>query len=187
MTKATPDPTLAALIPQPSRRRNGALAALAVALLAGAWFAAPVLHPDLRQDAFGDIGPFKDVPASLIRVTAAGALTIERVTGTESTEVAGAWIVPDADGWARLTDEYSPSATPEDLLRASGINPDAAALPQSLADGETVWLMVAWHVTDCPTVDLTSWGDVTVRSPLGIERTLPLDGGGPVSVFDVCG
>lgn len=186
MTEATPDPTLATLIPEPSRRRNVTLAALAVVLLVGAWFGAPLLRPSLKQDSWGSIGPFKDVPVSLIRVTAAGAVTVERVTGSDSTEVAGAWVVPDADGWARLTDEYSPSATPEDLLRASGINPDAAALPQPLADGETVWLMVAWNVTDCPTVDLTSWGDVTVRSPLGIERTQELDGGGPLYLTDGC-
>lgn len=186
MTEATPDPTLATLIPEPSRRRNVTLAALAVVLLVGAWFGAPLLRPSLKQDAWGITGPFKETPATLVRVTAAGAVTIEGVTGNGDIEVVGAWVVPDEDGWARLADEYSPSDTPEDLLRASGINPDAAALPHALDDGETAWLLVAWRVEGCPAAG-TSWGDVTVRSPLGIERTQELDGGGPVSGADLCG
>lgn len=164
-----------------------ALATLAVVLLAAAWFGAPLLRPTLREDTWGSAGPFKDIPATLVRVTAAGPVTIESVTGTAVTEVVGAWVVPDEDGWARLADEYSPSGTPEDLLRASGINPDGAALPQALEGGETVWLLVAWRVTGCPAVDTSSWGEVTIRSPLGIERTQELGGGGPVTWVELCG
>lgn len=184
MASTTPDPTLATLVPESSARRNAVLAALAVALLAAAWFTAPLLRPTLAQEAWGSAGPFEDNPASLVRVTAAGPLTIERVTGTDVTEAVGAWVVPDDDGWADLADEYSPDATPADLLHASGINPDAAALPHALAGGETVWLLVAWRLTGCPTLDMTSWGDVVVRSPLGIERELELGGGGPLYSAD---
>lgn len=184
MATATPDPTLATLIPEPSARRNVAFAALTVALLVAAWFALPLLHPGLRQDASGSLGGFKDSPISMYRVTAAGPLTVEGVRGTGPAEVVGAWIVPDKDGWVDLADSYSPDGSPEDLLRASGIDPDAAALPHTLANGETVWLVVAWRITGCPVVDMASWGDITVRSPLGIERRQELGGGGPLYPTD---
>lgn len=187
MTEATPppdathDPTVATLIPEPSRRRTVALTGLAVALLAAAWFVAPLLRPTLTQSGSGVTGPFGDSPATLYQVTAAGSLTIERVTGSEGFEVAGAWVVPDDDGWPRLADEYSPSGAPEDLLHASSINPDAAALPHELADGETVWILVAWRVTGCPVGEPGSWGEITVRSRLGIERDQPLTGDRPLA------
>ena len=184
MPGATPDPTLATLVPQPSRGRAAALTALAVVLLAAVWFAAPVLRPTLTQDATSHRSSAKDAPVSLYEISTAGPLTVERVTGTEAAEVAGAWLLPDVDGRHGLTDVHSPDSTPEDLLRASGIDPDAVALPQSLAAGETAWLMVAWRPAGCPVVDMTSWGDVTVRSPLGVERTQDLAGGGPLYPAD---
>ncbi len=104
MTEATPDPTLATLIPEPSRRRTVALAALGVALLAAAWFLVPLLRPTLTQDAVSHRSSSKDVPVSVYEVTTAESLTIERVTGNPAAEVVGAWIVPGADGWADLTD-----------------------------------------------------------------------------------
>lgn len=123
------------------------------------------------------------MPISLLRVTATGPLTVESVADSGPAEVAGAWLVPEADDRRALANT-SRAASAEALLRASDIDPDAAALPHELADGETAWLMVAWRLTDCDATGDVEWGAATVRSPLGIERTAEVAGGGQAFTID---
>ncbi|GEN81119.1 hypothetical protein [Actinotalea fermentans] len=178
------DPTLETLVPQPSTRRNVVLGALAVVLLAGTWFLAPLLRPALVVTGGGLRSTADPMPLSLARVTATGPITVEAVGDARAAVVVGAWLVPEADGRADLTDLFAAVASPEDLLRASGIDPAGAALPQALADGETAWLMVAWRLTDCTATGDVEWGPVTVRSPLGVRRDLDIVGAGQAIMID---
>lgn len=184
MIQAMPDPTLETLVPEPSTRRNVALAALAVALLAGAWFLAPLLRPTLVVNGGGLRSTAEPPPISLARITATGPLTVEAVADTASADVVGAWIVPEADGHADLVELYGAVDSVEDLLRASGIDPADAALPHTLADGETAWLMVTWRLTDCAATGDVEWPPVTVRSSLGVERDLEIVGAGQAIIVD---
>ena len=184
MAEATPDPTLETLVPEPSVRRNAVLGALAVVLLAGTWFLAPLVRPALLVTGGGLRSTADPMSLSLARVTATGPLTVEAVGHAPAAAVVGAWLVPEVDGRADLADVFGAVATPEDLLRASGIDPADAALPQSLAGGETAWLMVAWRLTDCTATGDVEWGTVTVRSPLGVERDQDIVGAGQAIMID---
>lgn len=184
MSEAMPDPTLATLVPEPSTRRNLVLGTAAVALLAGTWFLAPLLRPALIVNGNSYQQPLDGHPVSLVRITATGQLTVDAVGDTDVAEVVGAWVVPDSDSGPALLDVYGPEWSAEDLLRASGIDPDAATLPTSLSNDETVWLMVTWRATDCPLTGPAPWGDVTVHSPLGVERDQAMDGGAPAYLAD---
>jgi hypothetical protein len=180
MTDATPvttpapdvDPTLSALIPQPSIRRNLFLAAGALLLLAGVWASAPVLRPSVvGQTSAGTSTVLAggDQVLTMVELTPDGwpNVGVQSVKDLPGAKVAAAWVLPGAFADPLASIDPAAYTTGLDYLRASFPHRsfDATSqLPHRLARGEPAQLFILWDITACsaliegqrPQIELTS-------------------------------
>ena len=166
------DPTLAALVPQRSRRRNLILVAVGVFVLLGAWGSQPMLRPSFSSNYAGSwsaLGPHHQV-LTIVSLAPdswpySDAIGIDNVDGAQ---VSGAWIVPDAQGRMDASVQYADFPTGLAYLKA--LLPDADldrdALPQRLRRGTPTQLIVLWNIDSCARLGPDASVRVELRSVL---------------------
>lgn len=154
-TAPASDPTLLALIPRPSRRRNTILAVAAVAVLVGLWFSPDLLRPSVIGDSGG--GSWGPAGAHEVRSTIDldprgwPWFTIESVADLPGATVEDAWVPPRGD---------QPSASDR--------------LPQRAHTGTTTQLVILWKIVDCGRLVEKAVPTVTFRTAVGTSTVEPL-------------
>ncbi|HEY3438978.1 MAG TPA: hypothetical protein VGK35_14930 [Actinotalea sp.] len=168
------DPTLSALVPPRSTRRNLVAAVTAVALLAGAWVAPAVLKPSIVDDRGGSgawqaLGTSGSV-LSAVELTPRGwpSFRVRAIANVAGAEVVGAWVIPGTTAAMTQVDEAShPDALSFTEASFPGVDLAASALPQTLRPGDHAVLAILWHVTDCSLLSESESVTVTLRSAAG--------------------
>jgi len=167
------DPTLAALVPAPTRTRNALLTTAAAVVLVAAWFSPQLLRPTLdgTTDGVVDVGSggttavpgtHRLATAVVLDPRAVGPLTVVAVDDVPGARVVGAWVHGGdlTDASALLTWADAPSGSPEGR---------AGALPAAVGEGDQ--LEVLWQVDDCAAFDAAATVTVHLRSVLGMTTT----------------
>lgn len=181
------DPTLAALVPAATRRRNVALVTAAVLALGAAWFSPRVLGPALDDGGWGgsaDVGTADRTVAVTLTSTPLvwPWATVTAVDDAPGATVLGAWLMPADDARRALEDGGAPAAEPGPRTgrqALGGAYPvdrlEATALPQRLRTGEEATLAILWRIDDCGALDPAHEPVVRVRTVLGTPATTTID------------
>ncbi len=184
MSTATTDPTLEALVPRGSWRRNVVLVVLGLALLAAAWFLPPLLRPGIGN---GPGGSWQELDAAGqvvlvagVEPTTWGGTRVLSVDGLPGAHVVDAWAV-DADLWGgdpqagvAVAPEpaRSPGMSARDYVASLGVT-DAERLPRAVASDGDATLVVLWQIDDC-TALTGQEVSLTVANRWGARRTAGL-------------
>jgi hypothetical protein len=182
VSATSPDPTLAALVPQPSRRRNVLLAVAGAFILWAAWASQPILQPSVgRHGSSGSwsaLGPHHELVAAItLTADTWPYATLAGVDGVAGADVAGAWLLPGTTDLEALPSQRPAEyATGLDLLRAQlpGKDLDGAELPQRLHNGGQATLIILWDITDCSRLREDEQVRVEIESLLGTTSRAPL-------------
>ncbi len=191
-----PDPSMEALVPRSSRRRNTIGVGLAIILLAVAWWSPRLLRPEVERVANGGgswmaLASHEQVLVD-VPLVAHGwpSVEVEEVRSVRGAGVAGAWVVlgpgivdigaGDPGGFDD-GEAYLSSLVAEPLA--------ALELPRSIDDGAEARLFVIWDIVDCAALAAahdpeTDRLTVALRTPIGTEVESMLDAIG-VPGFDV--
>lgn len=178
MSQATVDPTLEALVPRGSARRNAVLVVLGLALLAAAWFAPTALKPSLGTTSGGMWQEFPSarqvVVVGSIEPRAWGGVRVRSVGDVPGAHVVAAWATDD-DLWSgdpdgpdvisSATSAHDQGMSAQDYVESLGLT-DAQRLPRTVAGDGDATLVVLWQIDGCtgqtdrsPQVGLgTRWG-----------------------------
>lgn len=178
MVETTADPTLEALVPRGSARRNAVLVVLGLALLVAAWFL-PRLQPGIGGSPGASWRWFADERQVLL-VTAVqpstwGGVEVRSVGGVSGAHVVDAWVV-DAD-W--MGGEDAPPAvtgrpvdgmSAHDAVAALGLRDDER-LPHRVAGDGAATLVVLWQVDEGCAELSDDPPTVVVANRAGFSRT----------------
>lgn len=182
MTEATPptnapqdpapdDPTVESLLPARSTRRNVALVAAGIAVLAAAWWSADVLRPSLVAGdtlsgvAFSD----RDTFVTVVQVHGRGWPWVEVVD------------VPGIPGATPVEVHLAPGSLADPIVASEvvrlGPGDAGTGMHGRLGPGQSGTMTILWEITDCGALTREPFKStsVIVRSGLGLqtEETLP--------------
>lgn len=175
-TPSVEDPTLASLVPRPSRRRDALLVVLALAALVAAGWLGSASRLDLRgQSGGGELLPDGRVAQAVeVDGRVVPGTRVVAVDAPAGTRVAAVWVL-DADD----ADPFAEVAGLRDAVAARQSAGDPGTLPRAVPSAG-LRLLVLLEVEDCTLVaddapgSPGSDGAVEVRSPLGSEHRLDL-------------
>jgi hypothetical protein len=192
MSDAMADPTIDALVPRGSARRNAVLVGLAVLLLAGLWYVPPLLRPALGDSDGGMVREYvvdrQVVQLAGIEPHGTGGVEVRSVGNVSGAHVLGAWVVA-GNVWNGEAPATPDGPSPRGFVASLGVG-DGDKLPRTVASGAEATLVVLWQVDDCqaltgtpPTVRVaTRWGatrDDPVPSPFVVFLGSDDDRSGP--------
>ena len=179
-TTAATDPTMAALVPLRSRRRDVAtLLAAVVALLAVGWFGVNG-RPGLESSSStGTALPGAQLLiAAQARATGILGPTLTSLTPPPGARVAGAWVLDAADPLlGGTTGAWDEQDVRDQLLAGARAG---SALPQKLRAGREVQIVVLLDVVDCSALASDGIGPLAgsstahLRSTIGLTADIPL-------------
>ena len=162
------DPTLAALVPEPSRARNAVVVALALAAVAGAAWLGSGEALDLRPTVGGAelLPDGRIVYAKTFAGRTSPGMRVDSLRPPAGTRAAAVWLL-DADDPDPLDDGTALSAAVA-VMEASG---EPGTLPQAVPP-EGVRLLVVLQVEDCSRLADTSAPPVVTSPPIVSIRSL---------------
>lgn len=180
---------LDALVPRSSRWRAVALIALALAVLAGAWFSSTVLRPSL-DDGSGSGSGAKEFPGQVLIVSdtavrAWPSATLEGIDDVPGAHVAAAWLVDTAlmpDAVAMYAE--NPLAVVQTTYPEAGLV-EGGNLPAEFRSGTTYDLVILWDIEDCTVLNDEEEALATIRTAIGTTARAPIPWAArPAHLFD---
>lgn len=158
MSAATVDPTLEALVPRGSARRNAALVAAYLVLLVGLWYLPPLLRPGLDTSPGGSWREFADERRVVLLAGVTphgwGGVEVRSVGDVPGAHVVGAWLVDGelSGGYHGRTDtpgQLPPGTSALDYATGLPGVGDDTRLPRAVPAGADGTLVVLWQIDDC--------------------------------------
>ena len=177
---AASDPSLLALVPASSTRRNLALAAAALVVLWGVWVSPALLRPSVGHSDAGQwsaLGPHHEVLVIVsLEPHAWPWAELESVHDVSGARVEGAWLIDQAMENLDAGLVSANFASGLAYLRAGLPQRDlpSAALPQRMNDGASTQLVILWEITDCSKLRPDDRVTLELRSAVRTRRRQPI-------------